>query len=187
MSNKNKIIAKSLLNSKGKVKRNIDSIDSGIFSVSNEWIKWLSYEPKFDKERRKKLRHKNIEKLSEEELRWLCEYKHRKYMLDLFIRNAKGECSSSEYEKIYYYMEKPIEDLMLDKLSKKELKEARAKIIRLKKSSLEELNKKVKEEQEPKNYDKLSMVDSYVLHVISGFVYKRNIMRDKSMIYGKMW
>lgn len=198
MSNTGRVIAKSLSNSngkvklvRGKVKRNIDPLI--------EWIKWLSYESNSEKARSQNLSHKSIEQLSKEELIWISEYKSRKHMLDLFKRYTKGECSSSEYMEVYDYMGKPIEDLMLDKLNEKELEEARAKITRLSKFSLEELNKKVKEEQQPRNYDELSMVDAYVLHVVSDFVYKKNIkldnikigaeldrnavMREKSMIY----
>ncbi len=48
-------------------------------------------------------------------------------------------------------------------------------IIRLSKVPKEQLSAKVKEEQKPENYEQLSMVDSYILHVISDINYDRDI------------
>ena len=78
--------------------------------------------------------------------------------------------------KSRWYIEyESIEELMLSKLTSEELKYAEKEIIRLSKVSKEQLSAKVKEEQKPENYAQLSMVDSYILHIISDINYARSM------------
>ena len=70
---------------------------------------------------------------------------------------------------------KSIEELMLKKLTSEELRYARQEITRLSKVPKEQLSAKVNEEQKPEKYEQLSMVDSYILHIISDVDYDRSI------------
>lgn len=78
--------------------------------------------------------------------------------------------------KVYDYMcNESIEKLMLKKLTSEELKYAREEITRLNKVSKEQLSAKVKNEQIREKYEQLSMVDSYILHIISDINYVRSL------------
>ena len=78
--------------------------------------------------------------------------------------------------KVYDYMcNESIEKLMLKKLTSEELKYAREEITRLSNVSKEQLSAKVKEEQRREKYEQLSMVDSYILHIISDINYVRSL------------
>ena len=88
---------------------------------------------------------------------------------------------------------------MLKKLTSEELRYARQEITRLSKVPKEQLSVKVNEEQKPEKYEQLSMVDSYILHIISDINYARSmsnlnrkieaqleqneIMRQRSLYY----
>ena len=78
--------------------------------------------------------------------------------------------------RVYDYMcNESIEELMLKKLTSEELKYAREEITRLSNVSKEQLSAKVKEEQRREKYEQLSMVDSYILHIISDINYARSM------------
>ncbi len=148
----------------------------GNISPDIEWIKWLTYEPEFEKKRIEYLNSKKIADLTYEELEEALIYKRNQTLARLFKLYGTRDCTEEDCLKVYDYMcNENIEDLMLSKLTSKELKYAKQEIIRLSKLPKEQLNIKVKEEQKPKNYEKLSMVDSYILHIISDINYKRNI------------
>ena len=66
-----------------------------------------------------------------------------------------------------------IEKLTLSKLTSEELQYAKQEIMRLIKISEEDLSAKIEEEQKPEKYNQLSMVDSYILHLISNINYAR--------------
>lgn len=68
-----------------------------------------------------------------------------------------------------------IEELMLKKLTSEELRYARQEITRLSKVPKEQLSVKVSKEQKPEKYEQLSMVDSYILHIISDINYTRSM------------
>ena len=133
-----------------------------------EWIKWLSYIPEFQKERIQYLNSKTVEELTLEEIDELRTYKYQKKMLELFKIYGTNKISKEEYMEVYNFMEtESIDKLMISKLSKQELKYAKEQIQYFTKISSEELRKKVKIEQKEENYLNLSMVDSYILHLIS--------------------
>ncbi len=78
--------------------------------------------------------------------------------------------------RVYNYIcDESIEKLMISKLISEELQYAEQEITRLRKIPKEHLNDKVKEEQTPGKYEQLSIVDSYILHVISDINYERSI------------
>ena len=148
-----------------------------------EWLKWLSYEPKFEKERIAYLNSKKVTDLSYEELKEISTYKRNKIMAKLFKIYGTNKCKEEEYMLVYDYMvNESIEELMLSKLTKEELQYAKKEIIRLSKIPKEELNAKITKERTKENYPKLSMVDSYILHVISDINHNRNISNLSKLI-----
>lgn len=175
MSNFNRIMAKEMARMGGKVKI-IHGNVIGNISPDIEWIKWLSYEPEFEKKRIEYFDSKKISELSYEELEEASRYIRNKIFARLFKIYGTSECSEEDYMKVYDYMcNESIEKLMLSKLTSEELRYAKQEITRLSEVSKEQLSAKVNEEQKPERYEQLSMVDSYILHIISDIDYARSI------------
>lgn len=175
MSNFNRIMAKEMARMGGKVKI-IHGNVIGNISPDIEWIKWLSYEPEFEKKRIEYYDSKKISELSYEELEEASRYSRNKIFARLFKIYGTSECSEEDYMKVYDYMcNESIEKLMLSKLTSEELRYAKQEITRLSEVSKEQLSAKVNEEQKPERYEQLSMVDSYILHIISDIDYARSI------------
>lgn len=175
MSNFNRIMAKEMARMGGKVKI-IHGNVIGNISPDIEWIKWLSYEPEFEKKRIEYFDSKKISELSYEELEEASRYSRNKIFASLFKIYGTSECSEEDYMKVYDYMcNESIEKLMLSKLTSEELRYAKQEITRLSEVSKEQLSAKVNEEQKPERYEQLSMVDSYILHIISDIDYARSI------------
>lgn len=141
-----------------------------------EWIKWLSYVPKFQQTRVKKLNSKKIKDMSLEEKEEVRNYKNQKRMSKLFKIYGSSDISKEEYMEVYNYMlNQSIDELMLSKLTSEELKYAREQIQHYSQIPKDELKKKVKTEQKEDNYKKLSMVDSYIFHIISRINFARSL------------
>ena len=175
MSDFNRIMAREIAKMGGKAKI-IHGNVIGNVSPDIEWIKWLSYEPEFEKKRIEYFDTKKVSELSYEELEEANKYSRNKIFAKLFKIYGTSECSEEDYMRVYDYMcNESIEELMLSKLTSEELKYAKKEIIRLSKVSKEQLSAKVKEEQKPENYAQLSMVDSYILHIISDINYARSM------------
>ena len=175
MSDFNRIMAREIAKMGGKAKI-IHGNVIGNVSPDIEWIKWLSYEPEFEKKRIEYFDTKKESELSYEELEEASKYSRNKIFAKLFKIYGTSECSEEDYMRVYDYMcNESIEELMLSKLTSEELKYAKKEIIRLSKVSKEQLSAKVKEEQKPENYAQLSMVDSYILHIISDINYARSM------------
>ena len=146
----------------------------GNVSPDIEWIKWLSYEPEFEKKRIEYLDSKKVSELSYEELNEASIYSRNKMFAKLFKAYGTKECSEEDYIKVYNFMcEESIEKLMLSKLTVEELQYAKQEITRLLDIPKEQLCAKVQEEQRLEKYEKLSMVDSYILHIMSNVDYAR--------------
>lgn len=148
-----------------------------------EWIKWLSYVPEFQQAKIQKLSSKKIEAMSLEELNEIKKYKKQKRMLDLFKIYGSSTITKEEYMEVYDYMStQSIDELMISKLTSEELKYAREKIQIYRKIPKDDLRKKVENEQKDENYKKLSMVDSYILHIISRINHARSMSElDKNI------
>ena len=85
--------------------------------------------------------------------------------------------------KVYDYMcSESIEKLMLSKLTSEELRYAKQEITKLSKVSKEQIRTKLNVEQKPEKYEQLSMVDSYILHVISKINFARSLAELDSNI-----
>ena len=175
MSDFNRIMAKEMI----KMGVNCKIIHGNIFgdiSPDIEWNKWLSYESEFEKNWIEYLDSKRVSELSYEELEEAIGYRKNKIFVELFKIYGTSECFQEDYMKVYDYMcNESIEKLMLKKLTSEELKYAREEITRLNKVSKEQLSVKVKYEQIREKYEQLSMVDSYILHVISKINFVRSL------------
>lgn len=175
MSNISKIMVKELNKSGSQVKFIYGNVFGNIPPII-EWIKWLSYEPEFEKNRIEHLISKGINNLSYEEINELNYYMKRKRMAQLFKKYDNMECSKEEYMEVYSYMSnESIINLMSSKLTRDEIQYAKEEITRLIELSNEELNKKIKIESQKNYYLNLSMVDAYILHIIDRIIYVRNM------------
>ena len=171
----NRIMAREMAKIGGKVKI-IHGNVVGNVSPNIEWVKWLSYEPEFEKKRIEYFDSKKISELSLEELEEASRYSRNKVFARLFKIYGTSECSEEDYMKVYDYMcNESIEELMLSKLTSEELRYAKQEITRLSKVPKEQLSAKIKEEQTPGKYEQLSMIDSYILHLISDIDYARSM------------
>lgn len=197
MSSFNRVMAREMskLNGgkliRGNIMRNVNPLI--------EWIKWLSYNPVHEQEKINYIYSKRVEDLSIDELKEIIKYKERNRMAQLFVKYNNGECSEEEFMEVYDYMDNSITDLMMDKLSSEELSYAKDEILRLSSISQNEVMAKIKEEQKEEVYMNLSMVDSYILHIISNINYRKSLsnlnmkiqaqlerndaMRQKSLCY----
>lgn len=172
MSNLNKQMINVLADTGTKIipGRKIGNVD-----LYTEWMKWLSYIPDFQKTKIETLSKKTYSELSISELTQLNDYLNQKRMLKLFKIYGTKQISKDEYMEVYNFMrEKSIDELMLSKLSIKELKYAEEMIQKYISLPKEKLCEKVEEKQ--KVYSSLSMVDSYILHKISRVNYSRNML-----------
>lgn len=175
MSNISKIMVKELNKSGSQVKFIYGNVFGNIPPII-EWIKWLSYEPEFEKNRIEHLISKGINNLSYEEINELNYYMKRKRMAQLFKKYDNMECSKEEYMEVYDYMSnESIINLMSSKLTRDEIQYAKEEITRLIELSNEELNEKIKIESQKNYYLNLSMVDAYILHIIDRIIYVRNM------------
>ena len=175
MSNISKIMAKELNKNGSQVKFIYGNVFGNIPPII-EWIKWLSYEPEFEKNRIEHLNSKGINNLSYEEINELNYYMKRKRMAQLFKKYDNMECSKEEYMEVYSYMSnESIINLMSSKLTRDEIQYVKEEITRLIELSNEELNKKIKIESQKNYYLNLSMVDAYILHIIDRIIYVRNM------------
>ena len=157
---------------------NIGNVDPYI-----EWIKWLSYIPEYEKKRIEYFDSKKISELTYEELEEASRYSRNKIFARLFKIYGTRECSEEDYMKVYDYMcSESIEKLMLSKLTSEELQYAKQEITKLSKVSKEQIRTKLNEEQKPEKYEQLSMVDSYILHVISKINFARSLAELDSNI-----
>ena len=141
----------------------------GTLELATEWIKWLSYEPKHEIDKINSIYAKKTEELTIEELHTLITYKERKEMIDLIKKYQAATCNEEEYLKVFNFINKPITDVMFEKLTKKELNEAKTKTISVDSLSKEQL-KNMKE-----NYNDLNMVDAYILHIALDYAFVKNL------------
>ena len=170
----NKVVANMMAGS------NIKIIHGEVVGNANpyiEWIKWLSYIPKFQEVRLQEVSSKKVEELTGEEIDELNTYKRQNRILKLFKIYGTKEISKDEYMEVYNFMvNQSIDELMLSKLTIEELRYAKSQIQYFSEIASEELRKKVNEERKADNYENLSMVDSYILHVISKISFAKSII-----------
>lgn len=146
------------------------------FDVVREWIKWLSYEPLFEKEKMDKYSNTSIYDLGEEDLRFINSYNSRKKILPIIKKYSENTFTLEEGKKAYDFLtENSLSKLMLDKLTKEELIDARCKASVYSKMDYEieccMLDKLVEK------YDELSMPDSLTFRVIYEDVERKSLSR----------
>ncbi len=140
-----------------------------------EWIKWLSYESKYEIELCHLVEEKTNVEIPDDELEQVNKIKRNRVFANLFKKYGTSECSKEEYMMVYNYMcTESIEQLMISKLSTQELSYAKEKIIYFSQLPSEELSKKIDKEKKEDVYYQLSMVDAYILHMISNINFARN-------------
>lgn len=175
MGSLNQILTREMSKSKGRASI-VPRYDGGNVSPYLEWKKWLSYVPEFERKRIEYFDSKKISELSYDELEEASRYRKNQIFAELFQVYGTSECSEENYMMVYNYMSnESILELMLSKLTPEELYHAREEIEKLSNLSNEELNAKVKREQRVEVYNQLSMVDSYILHLLSDVNCARNI------------
>lgn len=175
MGSLNQILAREMSKSKGRASI-VPRYDGVNVSPYLEWKKWLSYVPEFERKRIEYFDSKKISELSYDELEEASRYRKNQIFAELFQVYGTSECSEENYMMVYNYMSnESILELMLSKLTSEELYHAREEIEKLSNLSNEELNAKVKREQRVEIYSQLSMVDSYILHLLSDVNCARNI------------
>ena len=152
-----------------------------------EWIKWLSYIPDFQKKKIQEINNKAAKDLSLTEINELREYLNQKRMLGLFKMYGSTVITKDEYMEVYDYMcFESIDKLMLSKLSKKELEYAKQEIIKLKELPENELSKKIENDTKEETYLKLSMVEAYILHIVSITDFNRHMMSLEAEIQSQL-
>ena len=133
-----------------------------------EWIKWLTYMPDFKRNRIEEINKKRVDDLSVEDLNEILEYKKQEKMLELLKKVQNESATTLEYNEVSDFIDtESIEDLMHNKLTDKENEEAQNKVKRFYYFSDDEIIRKVENCKKKDNYDDLSMVDSYVFHIMS--------------------
>lgn len=174
MSDSGRILAK-LFAERGSNAKMISGDCVGQINPYIEWVKWLSYEPEFEKEMMDYLEAKDASEITlEEEAKRHLIIRNRLFA-PLFKKYGSDNCSKEEYMQVYDFMcTESIEELMLSKLTSEELKYAKKRIVKLSKLPEEELSEKVHKGQKEEVYNNLSMVDSYILHIISKINFSRS-------------
>lgn len=138
----------------------------GIDSL-NEWIKWLSYKPSFEQEKITSISLKTVTDLTIDDLETLLQYKKEEKMTLLFKKYKSNECTADEFMEVYNYMSNSITDLMLRKLTRSELEAANMELSKFNDFDTEKLDEKVKTAKNEEDYNALSMIDSYVVHMLA--------------------
>ena len=138
----------------------------GIDSL-NEWIKWLSYKPAFEQEKITSISLKTVTDLTIDDLEILLQYKKEEKMVLLFKKYKSNECTADEFMEVYNYMSNSITDLMLRKLTRSELEAANMELSKFNDFDTEKLDEKVKTAKNEEDYNALSMIDSYVVHMLA--------------------
>lgn len=80
--------------------------------------------------------------------------------------------------EVYDYMGNSIKNIMLRKLTKEELNYANEEIKRLNTLSKTEILTKLKNESSEETYNNLSMVDTYILHVVSNDFLQKTYLKE---------
>ena len=99
--NMDRTLARIMAKSGGKVV--FGNITHNI-SLDREWLKWLAYEPEFEKKRMEYLNSKTIKELTYEELEEALSYKENQVWAKLFRQYGTKDCTEEDYMKVYDFM-----------------------------------------------------------------------------------
>ena len=124
-------------------------MENNIFELK-EWIKWLSYKSKPEE----------------------------KIILELFIKYINKKCNKVEYMKVYNYLNNySLEKIIDNKLDKYDLAIIKQRILKLNNKSETEIYNYIKKQQS--NYEDLSIIDAYILHVMLKKYHQNEISESK--------
>ena len=158
----------------------IPSESMGKVSPKYEFYKWLSYEPDFEVEHKKKLYSKSINSLTSDDFRLLRKYQKEDYYKRLFKKYIEHECNSDELYEAYEYMKNnPVKEIMFEKLTKRDLKCANNILEVIKQLDDETIRNIVKTSINKDMYLDISIVSAYVLHMLCCLLYTSPSPRDR--------
>ena len=144
-----------------------------MITIYDEWLKWLEYEPLRQQQIRKAM-NEVAKNLTLDELEEIIAYKKEKAIAELFKKIKTRQITEAEYAKVTNYMlYESLEGLMFSKLDKSELLAAKMEIMRHSHASEEELAQKILHERQQSVYGNLSMVEAFVLNMLTKELEKR--------------
>lgn len=129
----------------------------------DEWLKWLKYYPSFEVVRMNKIcKNARSSNLTDSDLNYVKKYTARKHILKLLKKYKSGKCTKKDIWTVHqYFKTNSLDNLIIEKLSLSELKEARAKIDRYKDMPDDEKKEELSDYIE--KFDEISMVDACAL------------------------
>lgn len=160
-----------------KLWENVSSI-----SIEQEWLKWLSYKPAFETEKIAYIKQKKVEDVTHEDVDYLASNKNDTIFAEAFrqyfnyLEGKPNTYNSEKQNQVCACLERSLTGYMTQKLTKEELKQAKAELRQSQNMPLEDI--KIKVENYEQNYDNLSMVDSFIFHILSKYYYKQEYERD---------
>ena len=149
----------------------------------DQWTKWLSYVPEFEKDRIYYLESGLDGYLSINEREELNRHLIQEYILTLLIKYNNKNIDSEDCVTIFeYIVNNSFEDLMLSKLSLCDLLCIKSRIKELENLSFEKLHSKLDFLTNVDVYNDLNMIDSYIVYFLSKMDNKESIkLLDKSI------
>lgn len=124
----------------------------------------MSYKPSFEQEKITSISLKTVTDLTIADLETLLQYKKEEKMTLLF---KKYKCTADEFMEVYNYMSNSITDLMFRKLTSSELEVANMELSKFNDFDTEKVDEKIKTTKNEEDYNALSMMDSYVVHILA--------------------
>lgn len=175
MSNIWKILVQEMSKSNGSAKI--------VTKDYKEWIAWLNYEPKFEKQRKKYLMSRKFEELNASEQIELSHYIKYQTYADLFNKYETNTCTQEEYIKVCNFMKiESLEDLIISKLTAEELNYVKSEINRIENLSLTDFESEYRKLRDLYFNEQLTMTERYVYYLSSRIATYRNNIRVENEI-----
>ena len=170
--NINEIILKELINGKSLDEKASIKINT---ELAMEYLKWISYIPKNEQLKVNCILSKTARRLSLKEISILQKFKKNQELVEILKRYRSDKCLNKDVLDVYNLMNrKSLEKIIREKLTKDELEEANKIVAEYKKMSDQELNNYIFTNKKQENYEKLSIIESYVYHEINKEFYLRS-------------
>lgn len=154
-------------------------------TVLDAWIKFLSYVKPEEFDSISKLKSNDKTNLTSIDLENVSKITRQLKMAKEFTLYKEKKCNKQQYDEVCKYMEKSIEDLMLDRMDFPHKRYAYDRIVELKSKSYNEVEAYISNES--RNYKNLSIADAYVLHemVKYNFVRKNANIKNSKLSFRK--
>ena len=131
-----------------------------------EWMKWLTYSLLQRKEQVTELKQKDIDLLSAKELEFLLNYAQDEKILTSLTHVRNSVASADEAMEVYDFLKtNSIVRFMERTLPVTDLKLAKEWLHAIEAMDTEVKTEYLKEKLSPGQYEQLSMVDAYVVHI----------------------